>query len=361
MTRRDALSITGLVLALLGCLAYLGSQVLATPIGSRPETVVVELERTGGLYEGSAVTYRGLRVGRVSEIALTERGVEATLEITRSVDVPADTEARVRSLSPVGEQYLDLRPRTDGGPFLVSGDRIAGEAVDVPVSLASAAGALDRLLGQVGAQDVRVVLAELAAATDGRQGDLDSLLDSTDVLVTSLDEVWPETERLLVNGRTTLRTLAESRPELVELARSARLFTAFLRDFDPELRSILDASPEQLATVGLLVGDLRRVLPDFLSSLFEATDILAARTPHLEELLDALVYGTSRFGSAFQDGELVINLNIQGVQQCDYHVEELDPRTTDRRPLLREGRCPLDGPVSKRGAQHAPGPVEYRR
>lgn len=357
---KNVASITGLVLVLVACLVYLSSEILATPVAGETREITVELERTGGLYEGSAVTYRGLRVGRVNRIDLTPTGAEATVRITRPVDVPADTEARVRSLSPVGEQFLDLQPRSESGPFLQTGARITGDAVDVPVSLASATGALDGLLQQVDGEDVQTVLTELAAATEGTQADLESLLDSTDALVTSLDEVWPETRRLLTNGRTTLNTLAESGPELRKLSRSAKLFAAFLRDFDPEFRDILDASPEQLATTQLLVRDLRRVLPGFVSSLYGLTDILAARTPHLAELLDTLTYGTSRFGSAFRDGYLHINLNLHGVEQCSYHTKELDPKTTKRRPLQRDGHCSMDSPVSKRGAQHAPGPIDYR-
>ena len=32
----------------------------------------------------------------------------------------------VRSLSPVGEQYLDFQPDSAGGPYLESGDTIGG-------------------------------------------------------------------------------------------------------------------------------------------------------------------------------------------------------------------------------------------
>ena len=77
-----------------------------------------------------------------------------------------------------------------------------------------------------------------SVATDGTQGELESLLDSTDELTTALDDVWPETRRLLENGRTTLRTLAASGPELRKLSRSAKLFAAFLKGFDPEFREI---------------------------------------------------------------------------------------------------------------------------
>lgn len=360
MKRKNTASIVALVATLVATLVYLSVEILDTPVTTRAQTITVELERTGGLYEGSAVTYRGLRVGRVGEIELTRTGAEATVRITRPIELPVDTSAQVRSLSPVGEQFLDLQPVSEDGPFLASGDRITGEAVDVPVSLASAVGGLDKLLQQVEVDDVQTVLTELAAATDGTQADLESLLHSSDELVTSLDEVWPETRRLLTNGRTTLRTLAASGPELRKLSRSAKLFAAFLREFDPEFRDILETSPDQLRTTQLLVRDLRRVLPGFLSNLYQVTDLLAARGPHVRELLDTLTYGTSRFASAFRDGWLHINFNLQGVEQCSYDVEELDPKTTDRRPLQRDGHCPMDGPVTKRGAQHAPGPVDYR-
>jgi len=358
---RNVLSLAGLATALVLCLVYLSLQVLQTPVTSRPDTIRVELERTGGLFEGSAVTYRGLRVGRVSRIRLTDDGAEAFLRITDSRPIPRDAVARVRSLSPIGEQFLDLRPRSEGPPYLTDGDRISGTAVDVPVSLASAADALDAVLDQVDADDVGILLTELAAATTGTQDELATLLDSTEELTAALDEAWPATERLLVNGRTTLRTLAGSSAELISLSRSAKLFAAFLAEFDPTLRDVLAQSPARLAVVQGLVRDLRSVLPPFLANLVEATDLLAARDPHVEELLGALPYGVERFASAFRDGYLQINLNLQGIEQCDYAgVVERDPRSTEREPLKRDGRCPVDSPVTKRGAQHAPGPVPYR-
>ena len=61
------------------------------------------------------MTYRGVQIGKVTEVKLTETGAEATLTLDTSPKIPADLQAEVRSVSAVGEQYVDLRPRTDSG------------------------------------------------------------------------------------------------------------------------------------------------------------------------------------------------------------------------------------------------------
>ncbi len=81
-------------------------------------TVTLELPAAGGLYRFANVTYRGVQIGKVKSVTLTENGAEAVLSLNTSPKIPADLEANVLSVSAVGEQYVDLRPRTDSGPYL---------------------------------------------------------------------------------------------------------------------------------------------------------------------------------------------------------------------------------------------------
>ena len=98
-----------------------------TLLGIGRITVKLELPATGGLYRSANVTYRGVQVGKVTAVALTADGAEATLSLGTSPKIPADLQAEVRSVSAVGEQYVDLRPRTDSPPYLQRrlGDRRA--------------------------------------------------------------------------------------------------------------------------------------------------------------------------------------------------------------------------------------------
>ena len=50
-----------------------------TLLGIGRITVKLELPATGGLYRFSNVTYRGVQVGKVTGVKLTETGAEATL------------------------------------------------------------------------------------------------------------------------------------------------------------------------------------------------------------------------------------------------------------------------------------------
>src|SRR6185503_3996365 len=65
--------------------------------------VTLELPETGGLYPRGNVTYRGVEVGEVKSVRLTDTGVVAELSLNSEVKIPADLEAEVHSVSSVGE------------------------------------------------------------------------------------------------------------------------------------------------------------------------------------------------------------------------------------------------------------------
>lgn len=355
---RLRLSVVGLVVTLVACTVHLVTSVLDTPILERPTRVTVHLARTGGLYEGSAVTYRGSRVGTVSSIGIGADGAaEATVRLWPGTRVPRDTRASVRSLSPVGEQFLDFQPVTATAPYLAAGDEVAADAVDLPVSLARATDGLDRLLSQVDSRDVRVVLRELDAATASSADDFDLLLRSTDRLTGDLEASWPDTADLLRNSEIVGRLLAGHRGRLGELSASARRFAAWLRAFDPEFRRILRTTPADLDTTGDLAEELRSVLPPFLAQLYRTTDLLADRDPHLRALPGAMSHGGRRFASAFADGWLNVDVLLQGQRNCDYGGPRHEGSDPTRRPWNRDGHC-APGVDVWRGAHHVPPPLD---
>lgn len=71
---------------------------LPTLLGIGRMTVKVELPRTGGLYRFANVTYRGVQIGKVTDVRATREGVEATLSLATSPKVPADLQASAQRL-----------------------------------------------------------------------------------------------------------------------------------------------------------------------------------------------------------------------------------------------------------------------
>lgn len=86
-------------------------------------TVTLGLPDTGGLYRFSNVTYRGVQIGKVTAVGPTPVGAKATLQLDTSPKILADVHAAVRSMSAVGEQYVDLVPRSESGPYICATGR----------------------------------------------------------------------------------------------------------------------------------------------------------------------------------------------------------------------------------------------
>lgn len=353
---RLALSFVMLVMVMLFLLAYLIGGVLGVPLASRPDKVTVNMETTGGLFKGSPVTYRGVEVGKISDIEVGENGPKATITFKSGAEVPASSKAEVRSLSPVGEQYLDLQPPSADGPFLKDGQSITATAVDLPVTVASATGNLDKLLQNIDDKDIKVLMRELDAGVRDTSGDLESLLDSTSELVSSLDEAWPRTQELLTNGKVVNEILAAHRQDLATFSQSARLLTDYLRKFDPTFQKILKNAPADLEAVGVLVKDLGPILPSILRNLNATTNILADRDASVRALSYTVPFGVGRFNSVFRGGWAYLNGYVQGQELCDYSSTPASSTKASRDPQYRDGRCG-SSPTRWRSANHAVPPV----
>src|ERR1700722_10538303 len=105
-------------------LLVLGVYYLQVPslVGIGRYTLKAELPASGGLYPTANVTFRGITIGKVTDVEPTERGAEATMSIDSNYKIPVDTVANVHSVSAVGEQYLDLVSPTGGsGRYLSAG------------------------------------------------------------------------------------------------------------------------------------------------------------------------------------------------------------------------------------------------
>jgi virulence factor Mce-like protein len=357
---RDRLwqSFFGVLLVLLITVAYLFSSVLDTPLLGGTKTVKVEMSSTGGLFEGSAVTYRGVKIGKVSSIRLTRTGVVATVKITSDDKIPLKSVAKVRSLSPVGEQYLDFQPSTKAGPYLKDGSVVPATATDLPKTLASTVIAVNKVLDQVDPTQLHTLLTELSTGLAGTGEDLGKLVDQGQVLLEDLNKLWPETDRLLTNGSTVLDIGPSKAADIRSLAVSAKQFAAFLKSYDPELRKRIAAAPSQLAILKTLVNDAQASLPGFLHQAISFSDLFRGYAPHLGALLANYAPGLGVLGNAVRNGTLYIEGIPQRPTKCVYDNPRRDPKNPVRRPLVDSGHCAGSDPNLQRGAAHAPGPVQ---
>ena len=356
--RRLFVSLIGALVVFVITASYLVIHTLQVPVLSDPTTVTVTMTRTGGLYAGSAVTYRGKQVGKVLSVELSTTGsVAATVRLDPGTEIPAAARVRVRSLSPVGEQYLDFQPRSDQAPYLADGSSIHASAEDLPTTLATTVINLGKLVDQVDPKLLRSVVSSMGTALGGTGGDIADILDGTAELVGTIDQEWPRISRVLLNTETLLRMGSRNATAIRSFSRDARLIAGELKNFDPELRDVFDRTPQQFVEMVRLIGVLDRALPPVLSRTIKLTDILVFRDPHLRELLQRYPVAIRALGDAMYDGAMRGQLMLQQDFQCVYDGPKRAPTELKAYPMYTEGQCESPSNRVVRGAKQAPGPT----
>ncbi|MDQ0846571.1 MCE family protein [Streptomyces sp. V1I6] len=249
-------------------------------------TVKVELAQTGGLFTHSNVTYRGVSVGRVGDIELTQDGVAAELRIKDDAPrIPADLEAVVANLSAVGEQYIDLRPASDDAPYLEDGSVIARASTRLPAPVTDVLTGVDDLASSVDLESLRTVVDEFGAALNGRGDDLQVLLDNGNEFVLAADEALPVNTRLMIEGETVLRTQIEHGRALKDFAGGAREIAAELKGSDTDLRELIAAAPGAAGQISGLLRDLDPAFGVVVANLLTTSEVAVTRQNGIEELL----------------------------------------------------------------------------
>lgn len=289
ITRSTKLKLAAFVtLAVVG-MAYLGFTYVGLDrilLGGSYE-VAAEFEESGGIFVNAEVTYRGVTVGRVKDMELTEDGVRVVLRIDPDAEpIPADTEAAVATRSAVGEQYVILRPASEGEPYLEDGAVIPRERTSTPVPVEQMLLNLDELVGSIDEENLRIVVEELGRAFEGAGEDLGRLIDNGDLLLARAQESLPQTLDLIVDSRTVLDTQRESRSAIRQWASDLRLVSDTLVDMDPDLREIVVSAPDAAQSL----QDLVEQAGPGLGSLVRNLDILNGVTiPRLDGVRQMLV------------------------------------------------------------------------
>lgn len=295
-------------------LAYIGVRYadLGRYVGLRDYyTVDVELARTGGLFEHSDVTYRGVSVGRVGPIRLTADGVEAQLRINDSAPrIPAHLKAVVASLSAVGEQYIDLRPTTDDGPFLHGGSRIDQASTQLPAPVTNLLTSVNDLAASVPLQSLRTDVDELGQAFSGQGQNLQSLLDTSSEFLTAADNNLPGNTQLMVDAQTVLRTQADEGDAIKSFATSASQLAAQLDSSDTDLRRLITAAPDAATQVSALLRDVGPQLSVVLANLLTTSDVAVTRQAGIQEFLVKVPAIAAAGASAASGGKLHLGMAV---------------------------------------------------
>lgn len=240
----------------------------------------------GGLYKNANVTYRGVAVGRVESVGLNPNGVTAHMRLNSGTAIPSNVTATVRSVSAIGEQYIDLvPPENPSSTKLRNGFRIQRQNTRIGQDVADLLRQAETLLGSLGDTRLRELLHEAFIATNGVGPELARLIESARLLVDEANANYPQVSQLIDQAGPFLQAQIRAGGDIKSLADGLARFTWQLRAADPRLRDTLADAPDAIDEANTAFSGIRPSFPALAASLANLGRVGVIYHKSIEQLL----------------------------------------------------------------------------
>ncbi|WP_299572456.1 MCE family protein [uncultured Williamsia sp.] len=362
-------------LAIFGVLTIIGLAVMGfgyirvqTFLGIGTYSVKVDLPAAGGLYRFANVTYRGDQIGRVTDVGLSDDGVTATMSLDSDRKIPTDLRAEVKSVSAVGEQYVDIIPQTDDGPYLRDGSVIPVNRTTIPQEVGPLLDQLDRLVSTIPEDKFSTLLDETYRGFAGAGDDLGTILSSANAVATQLEANDSRLATLITDSGPLLDTQVNGAADIRRWITGLSGVTGTIASDDASVRTVLDQGPGLTQQATAQLAQLSPTLPLLLANLTNVGQVAVKYNPGLRQtfiLLPRLLLNSAAadprassdlFGAARGD----FNLQVNQPPACTVGFlpasQRRNPDELNTVDTPSDLYCKLaqDSPVAVRGARNYP-------
>lgn len=287
---RAQLAIFGVVTVITVALMAIFYLRLPAALGIGTYQVTADFVAGGGLYKNANVTYRGVAVGRVESVGLNPNGVDAVMRLNSGTAVPASVIATVKSVSAIGEQYVDLAP-PPGDPAVTTlhnGSRIARQHTRIGQDIATLLRQSETLVDSIADTRLRELLHETFKAFNGSGPELARLIESSRLLVDEANAYYPQTSQLIDQLGPFLQAQIRSGDDIKSLSDGLAHFTSEVRRADPQLRALLAVVPPAADEANTAFTGIRPSFPMLAASLANLGRVGVIYHKSLEHLLVVL-------------------------------------------------------------------------
>lgn len=333
--------------------------------------VTVNLAATGGLYRNGNVTYRGVQVGRIEDVQLTPVGVNAVLSLSSSTKIPADLTAQVHSQTAVGEQFVELIPRSGKGPVLKDGDVIPVDRTTLPPDINAVLATTISGLDAIPHDDLKTAIDESYTAVGGLGPELARIVNGTTRLAADARNNLDALTAVIDGSKPILDTQTDTSDSIHAWAANLSQLTQQLHDQDQAFNGLLDKGPAAVDEAHRLLDRLNPTLPTLLANLVSLEQVAITYQPSLEQLLVLLPRDVEMLQAASlanrdtkQDYKglfLSFNLNANLPPPCTtgyLPAQQIRPTSEVDYPDRPAGdmycRVPQDSQLDVRGARNLP-------
>ncbi len=364
------------IITLLG-VSYVSSKYVGLTnglFGSKECTIHADFTDSGGIFANAEVTYRGVTVGKVTGLHLLPNGVRTDLQIDNcdKPKIPKDTVAAVSNRSVIGEQYVNLIPKNDNGPYLKGGSTLPMSGNTIPVATETLLTNIDQLFRSLqannGIANLQTTVTELRLALSGRGDDLARLITSSGQLLSAAEQNLGPTIALIQNSGPVLQTQLDLSDPLQTFSKSLNELTAQLKASDGDINSLISNGPSELNVISGFINDNKTDVGVLLANLATTGNLLVRYRNGVEQILElypALAAGSLTVEHPDGRGYLGFVLNINDPRDCGDIAEgregyggtkiRLPSDNTPQAPNTAAKCATSDPDVNVRGSANVPG------
>ena len=254
----------------------------------------------GGVEAGTTVRYSGgPKVGRVEKVGIDPQNpsrIEVTFSVEQDLPVKMDSRVKIMSMSPLGDNHVEIVPGTATSPFAPTGSLLPSEAY---VDLSS-------LMAQV--QDIAPQAQELLKTLNDRVVELKVTVARVNDLLSdqnrsNISATLADAHGIIQENRPVLKSTLEHlnqasaglQPVLDDLRKTSAQATQTLDHVDaligenrPDIHQSIIELRQSLATVATLTGRVDQTLDVNSENIDEVLDNLREVTENLKELTDTI-------------------------------------------------------------------------
>ena len=328
-------------------------------------TVVAHFQDSGGIFAGGEVSYRGVQIGQVGRLELTDAGVDVYLDIDNGWDqIPADSLAVVGNRSAVGEQYVELQPQDDSAPYLGEESQIAMDDTRTPIATQKLLTDISDTVESVDKQALATTVHELGLAFGGTGTDLQRIIDTGDAFINEANDNFDVTTALIRDSNTVLTGQLDQASALRTFARELSLFSGSLAGSDPALRQVIDNGSAAATQLRTFLEDNEVDLGELFNNLVTTGDVVVKHLPGIEQILVIYPYvvegGFTVVSKSPETGlyDAHFGMIITDNPVCHHGYEGTDtrpPQDGSNRPMNTKAGCREPAAMSNaRGPQNLP-------
>jgi phospholipid/cholesterol/gamma-HCH transport system substrate-binding protein len=241
----------------------------------------------GGLLPGATVRYAGMKAGRVEAVRVDPQDstrIEVAFTVGPAIPVKTDSVAKITSLGPLDENYVEVGTGTKDAPLAPPGSEIKA----VPT---------------VGIADLGDMIGNLAPVAQQVLQNLNQRLTELQVTVARVNDLLNDRNRTNVSeGLGTLNAmLAEDRPKVSATLTNVQTASAKIIPLLDDLKTTMKQANDALSHIDSVVLENRQ---DIRTAVVELKQTLLSASSLMDQLKNTMDRNTDNID------EILVNLRI---------------------------------------------------